>query len=132
MKEARHVCGQATICCGRTLGVLSCRGDFGRLGHGDIIDVFLPKPVRGLSGIGVTRLSCGDTHTLAMTREGRVFSFGRNQNGQLGIGTDADSLLPVPVEALKVLLLTISIHPPQQVEINQVRPPRLDLNCDEC
>ena len=96
-------CGQGTNCWDQLSDVLSFRGDFGRLGHGDIIDVFLPKPVKGLSGIGVTRLSCGDTHTLAMTQEGRVFSFGRNQNGQLGIGTDADSLVPVPVEALKVL-----------------------------
>ena len=79
------------------------RGDFGRLGHGDIIDVFLPKPIAGLSGIGVTKLACGDTHTLAVTAEGRLFSFGRNQNGQLGVGTDKDSLSPVPVEALKVL-----------------------------
>ena len=79
-----------------------CRGDFGRLGHGDIVDVFLPKPIPALSGIGVTRLACGDTHTLAMTADGRLFSFGRNENGQLGLGTDRDSLVPVPVEALKV------------------------------
>lgn len=81
---------------------LACRGDFGRLGHGDIMDVFLPKPVAALSGIGVQRLACGDTHTLAMTASGRLFSFGRNQNGQLGLGTDRDSMAPVEVEALQV------------------------------
>lgn len=84
---------------------MHCRGDFGRLGHGDIVDVFLPKPIRGLSGVGITRLACGDTHTLAVASNGRLFSFGRNQNGQLGIGTDKDSLSPVPVEALKVCCL---------------------------
>ena len=38
-----------------------------------------------------------------MTAGGALFSFGRNQNGQLGVGTDKDALQPVPVEALKVL-----------------------------
>lgn len=64
--------------------------------------MFLPKPIVGLSGIGVTQLACGDTHTLAVTAGGQLFSFGRNQNGQLGVGTDKDSLAPVPVEALTV------------------------------
>ena len=88
------------------LNYLCCRGDFGRLGHGDIIDVFLPKPIAGLSGIGVKKLACGDTHTLAVTAGGALFSFGRNQNGQLGVGTDKDALSPVPIEALKVVLLS--------------------------
>lgn len=81
---------------------LPCRGDFGRLGHGDIIDVFIPKPIAGLSGIGITRLACGDTHTLALSATGQVYSFGRNQNGQLGTGCDKDSLSPVHIEALRV------------------------------
>lgn len=81
---------------------LPCRGDFGRLGHGDIIDVFLPKPIAGLSGIGITRLACGDTHTIALSATGQVYSFGRNQNGQLGLGSDRDALGPVHVEALRV------------------------------
>ena len=79
-----------------------CRGDFGRLGHGDIVDVFIPKPISGLSGIGIVTVSCGDTHTLALSGTGQLYSFGRNQNGQLGTGNDEDSLAPAHVEALKV------------------------------
>lgn len=83
-------------------GKICCRGDFGRLGHGDIVDVFIPKPISGLSGVGIITISCGDTHTLALSATGQLYSFGRNQNGQLGTGTDEDSLVPAHVDALKV------------------------------
>jgi alpha-tubulin suppressor-like RCC1 family protein len=39
----------------------------------------------------VQQVACGDTHTLAVLDNGRLFSFGRNQNGQLGNGTRNDS-----------------------------------------
>lgn len=76
-------------------------GDFGRLGLGDCRDVFIPTPVPGLSGKAILSAACGDTHTLVLMDGGEVFSFGRNQNGQLGTGTDADSLVPLPVTALQ-------------------------------
>jgi alpha-tubulin suppressor-like RCC1 family protein len=82
------------------------RGDFGRLGHGDCNDVFLPRPIAALSGRSIVRVACGDTHTLATTAEGRLYSFGRNQNGQLGLGNTNDCILPHLVEALKVLHVT--------------------------
>ena len=49
-------------------------------------------------------MSCGDTHTCVLTDEGEVFTFGRNQNGQLGLGTDSDCLSPTRVSALQVVL----------------------------
>ena len=51
-------------------------------------------------------MSCGDTHTCVLTDEGEVFTFGRNQNGQLGLGTDSDCLSPTRVGTLQVLLPT--------------------------
>lgn len=77
-----------------------CRGDFGRLGHDDCSDVFLPRRIEGLSGRGVSSIACGDTHTLAVMQSGALLAFGRNQNGQLGTGTQQDSLRAVPVEGL--------------------------------
>lgn len=79
-----------------------CRGDFGRLGHGDCNDVFIPQPIKALAGRNVVKVACGDTHTLAVTDTGELFSFGRNQNGQLGLGTTKDAILPQPVESLRV------------------------------
>ena len=79
-----------------------CRGDFGRLGHGDCNDVFIPRKIDALRGRAVVRVACGDTHTLAVTEAGELYTFGRNSNGQLGHGTTDDSLAPRLVEALKV------------------------------
>ncbi|KAF7009254.1 hypothetical protein CFC21_023819 [Triticum aestivum] len=74
-------------------------GDFGRLGHGNSTDVFTPQPVKALQGIKIKQLACGDSHCLAVTMAGEVLSWGRNQNGQLGLGTTEDSLLPQTIQA---------------------------------
>lgn len=78
------------------------RSDFGRLGTGDCKDVFVPCPLPSLAGRTVASVACGDTHTLVATDDGQLFSFGRNQSGQLGLGSIQDSLLPQPVLALQV------------------------------
>lgn len=75
-------------------------GDFGRLGHGDCKDFFLPASIPALSYKTVAAVACGDTHTLVATDEGELFTFGRNSNGQLGLGSMVDSLIPQKVEAL--------------------------------
>jgi len=50
-------------------------GDFGRLGHGDCKDVFIPTAIQALSGLRIVSASCGDTHTLVVTDIGKLFSF---------------------------------------------------------
>ncbi len=77
-------------------------GDFGRLGHGDCGDVFVPRPIAALAGIPIASAACGDTHTLVLSEAGEVYAFGRNQNGQLGTGSDVDSLVPLKLTALEV------------------------------
>jgi alpha-tubulin suppressor-like RCC1 family protein len=42
------------------------------------------------------------------TAKGVLFSFGRNQNGQLGLGNNDDVMLPRQVEKLRVCPLTFS------------------------
>lgn len=76
-------------------------GDFGRLGHGDSTDVFLPRQIAFFEGRKVVRVACGDTHTLAVTDDGGLYTFGRNQNGQLGLGHTNDGLSPQLVTALQ-------------------------------
>ena len=77
-------------------------GDFGRLGTGDCKDVFIPFPLPSLAGRPVASVACGDTHTLVATQAGELFAFGRNQNGQLGIGSIHDGLAPQQVSGLQV------------------------------
>ncbi|KAL4588365.1 hypothetical protein LXL04_001249 [Taraxacum kok-saghyz] len=76
-------------------------GDFGRLGHGNSTDFFIPQPIKALQGLKIRQIACGDSHCLAVTMEGQVQSWGRNQNGQLGIGTIEDSLVPQKIEAFQ-------------------------------
>ena len=79
-----------------------CRGDFGRLGHADCGDVFLPKPLAALDGQRIVACACGDTHTLCMAADGALWAFGRNSNGQLGNGGTEDGTVPRRVEAMQV------------------------------
>ncbi|GER49683.1 regulator of chromosome condensation family protein [Striga asiatica] len=76
-------------------------GDFGRLGHGNSSDLFSPQPIKALQGLRIRQIACGDSHCLAVTMEGQVQSWGRNQNGQLGLGTTEDSLVPRKIEAFQ-------------------------------
>ncbi|KAG6721473.1 hypothetical protein I3842_03G113300 [Carya illinoinensis] len=76
-------------------------GDFGRLGHGNSSDLFTPQPIKALNGIKIKQIACGDSHCLAVTMEGEVQSWGRNQNGQLGLGTMEDSLVPQKIQAFQ-------------------------------
>lgn len=76
-------------------------GDFGRLGHGNSSDLFTPKPIKALHGLRIRQIACGDSHCLAVTMEGEVQSWGRNQNGQLGLGTTEDSLVPQKIQAFE-------------------------------
>ena len=55
-----------------------------------------------LKGFEITSIATGDYHSLALDREGRVFTFGDNTSGQLGFDPntespyiDAPSLLPI-------------------------------------
>lgn len=76
-------------------------GDFGRLGHGNSSDLFTPQPIKALHGLRIKQIACGDSHCLAVTMDGEVQSWGRNQNGQLGLGTTEDSLVPQKIQAFQ-------------------------------
>lgn len=45
----------------------------------------------------VVSLAAGESHTLALTGDGCVYSWGRGMFGRLGTGSEADELFPVPV-----------------------------------
>ncbi|CAA7018159.1 unnamed protein product [Microthlaspi erraticum] len=64
------------------------RGEHGRLGFGDNdkSSKMLPQKVNLLSGQDIIQVSCGGTHSVALTRDGRIFSFGRGDHGRLGYG----------------------------------------------
>jgi alpha-tubulin suppressor-like RCC1 family protein len=60
-----------------------------------------PHEISTLKGFNVSKIACGDYHSLALDDGGRVFSWGDNQFGQLGLAfnpestiVDTPSLLP--------------------------------------
>ena len=76
-------------------------GKNGRLGHGDWFYQPFPRQVGALRGTPVATVSAGDGHSLAVTADGAVFSWGVGRFGALGHGDDADQLVPKEVAALR-------------------------------
>jgi E3 ubiquitin-protein ligase HERC4 len=85
------------------------RGD-GRIGHGgrELEEVYLPKRIDALNGVHVVSVAAGSWHALALTRCGRVHSWGDNEEGNLELGrensshgvNDLDHSIPLVVTAL--------------------------------
>ena len=54
----------------------------------------------------VTLIACGDEHTAVVTHSGRLFTFGSNEWGQLGLGHNNNVIKPSCVKTLKPDLVT--------------------------
>ncbi|XP_055497679.1 probable E3 ubiquitin-protein ligase HERC3 isoform X2 [Leucoraja erinacea] len=46
-----------------------------------------PQLFRSLSGSNIIQVTCGNNHSLALSKDGQVFAWGQNTFGQLGLGT---------------------------------------------
>ncbi|XP_016915649.2 alsin [Apis cerana] len=57
--------------------------EYGQLGTGDIVKRSRPILVAKLSNTGLRKISCGAFHVLALTLDGRVFAWGRNNYKQV-------------------------------------------------
>jgi alpha-tubulin suppressor-like RCC1 family protein len=56
----------------------------GSLGHGDQVSIATPKQVQALDSEKIVQISSGYENCLALTADGRVFSWGNGANGRLG------------------------------------------------
>ncbi|CEF97508.1 Regulator of chromosome condensation, RCC1 [Ostreococcus tauri] len=90
-------------------------GDFGRLGHGQVLtddDVSFRSsnyfhPVRGLEDVDVTQCAAGGAHSIFLAHGGFVFACGLNNYGQLGHGKHSAhvpeaALVDLDVEVVRV------------------------------
>jgi alpha-tubulin suppressor-like RCC1 family protein len=59
------------------------KNKYGQLGHGDEVTVEEPTQIKGVKDI--VSMACGDNHSLLISKDGDVYSFGNGQYGQLGI-----------------------------------------------
>ena len=78
-------------------------GAYGKLGHGDQQTQLLPKKVEVLAGQRVVAVSAGLNHSLAITADGAVFTWGKGEDACrracLGHGEDLSiQLMPKKIE----------------------------------
>ena len=62
-------------------------GKMGALGHNSTDSVTQPRKVEGLAN--AIRVDCGTDHTMVLDANGKLWSFGENTYGQLGLNSDA-------------------------------------------
>ena len=62
------------------------RNDSGQLGLGDLVNRTAPTLLKLLRTQDIKFVCAGESHTVALTASGRVFTFGLNSSGQLGHG----------------------------------------------
>jgi len=66
------------------------QGDVGQLGLGeDILERKKPALVKGLDGLKIVQVECGGMHTVALTNDGKVYTWGCNDEGGLGRPTSS-------------------------------------------
>ncbi|XP_052796353.1 E3 ubiquitin-protein ligase HERC2-like isoform X2 [Mya arenaria] len=75
-------------------------GDFGKLGRGGSEGCNVPKEVDRLRGQGVVQIECGAQFSLARTKSGQVWTWGKGDYFRLGHGSDAHVRRPTLVEGL--------------------------------
>ncbi|CAN0365352.1 unnamed protein product, partial [Laminaria digitata] len=82
------------------------RGEYGLCGNGGTEDQLLPAPLEAFDNQIIVDVQAGHAFSLALTSEGEVFGWGRNDQGQLGLGGGltmdvyAAEVLPRSIEAL--------------------------------
>ncbi|CAH2249161.1 inhibitor of Bruton tyrosine kinase isoform X1 [Pelobates cultripes] len=81
--------------------VYSCgHGQGGRLGHGDELTCLFPRLVEGLSGHPCAQVAAAKDHTVVLTEDGYVYTFGLNSFHQLGIMPPASKCtIPKQIQA---------------------------------
>ena len=68
------------------------------------------------SPVSFKQIQCGYSHALLIDQEVRIYSFGANMYGQLGIGVDEDKAkMPVPINDVndgldQVLMVACGAH----------------------
>ena len=76
-------------------------GDFGKLGRGGSGGCYTPILIDRLLGLGVVQVECGAQFSLALTKYGEVWTWGKGDYFRLGHGNDQHVRKPTLVEGLR-------------------------------
>jgi len=80
---------------------------FGQLGLGHNNDTCSPCEVKLPSNRKVRKLASGWRHTMVVTENGELYSWGRGVNGQLGLNSTVDANSPREVPALSADTISV-------------------------
>lgn len=92
---AEDGCTTSQVCLGEShMVVLTTEGEvltagagsYGRLGNLESVDQLFLEPVEMLEGETIRQISAGNAFSLALTNDGMIYAWGRNDKGQLGDG----------------------------------------------
>ncbi|XP_034934449.1 E3 ubiquitin-protein ligase HERC2 [Chelonus insularis] len=89
-------------------------GDYGKLGRGGSDGCQIPMKIEYLAGLGVIKVECGSQFSVALTRSGAVYTWGKGDYHRLGHGNDDHVRRPKKVAALQgkkiISIATGSLH----------------------
>ena len=75
---------------------------YGNLGLGYVpYKVSTPRHISSLND-AMALIACGASHSLVLTTDGRVYGWGANMYGQLGLGHFRDVAVPQGLDSVKV------------------------------
>jgi alpha-tubulin suppressor-like RCC1 family protein len=88
---ARVACGGFHTAAITSAGVIYTwgGGEHGQLGHGDKVNKTVPTPITTLDSYEICSITCGWSHTVALSTCGKVWSWGNGDHGKLGHGSTA-------------------------------------------
>ncbi|KAL1491483.1 hypothetical protein ABEB36_012074 [Hypothenemus hampei] len=100
-------------------------GDYGKLGRGGSDGCKTPMKIESLAGLGVVKVECGSQFSIALTRSGSVYTWGKGDYHRLGHGNADHVRRPKKVAALQgkkiVSIATGSLHCIACSEAGEVR-----------
>ncbi|KAF5273445.1 hypothetical protein FQA39_LY07462 [Lamprigera yunnana] len=89
-------------------------GDYGKLGRGGSDGCKVPMKIESLAGLGVVKVECGSQFSVALTRSGSIYTWGKGDYHRLGHGTDDHVRRPKKVAELQgkriISIATGSLH----------------------
>jgi len=77
------------------------KNENGLLGHDDEENRLVPTLVEALETINITQVSCGNEHSVALSDQGQIYTWGRGAFGELGHGSFDKLLVPQKVSQLQ-------------------------------
>ena len=133
-KRVRHAsAGSSHTLAVTTAGELYAFGinEYGQLGVGNNETQELPQLVTAVAGKPIIQAVGGGNHSVVLTEAGEVYTMGRNENGELGLGDTAERVVPTQILSLGPPLSEAQLSAIDELEVHHRRLEQLGLDVPE-